>query len=136
MWCLCYGRCFDTFFFLVEPAITVVRLFCVISGFCRKVAENWALLGYYHYSQNNNPKELSSQAHVSSFISSIDCNNWHSLLTWIVWSKMCLLFFHNYHLSRVGLVCRTEFYVADIVCYCCWDIRNLVHYWHILTMKC
>jgi len=44
---------FDTFF-LVEPAVSVVRLFeCVISGFCREVAENCALLGYYAASSGN-----------------------------------------------------------------------------------
>jgi hypothetical protein len=29
---------------------------CVISGFHRVVAENCALLGYYHYSLHNNPE--------------------------------------------------------------------------------
>ena len=54
MWCLCYGRFALTLFFLVEPAVAIVRLFeCVISGFCHVVAENCALLDYYAMSSGN-----------------------------------------------------------------------------------
>jgi hypothetical protein len=34
----------------------------VISGFRHEVAENCAVLGYYHYSLRNNPEERSSQS--------------------------------------------------------------------------
>jgi len=34
----------------------------VISGFHREAADNWDLLGYYHYSLRNDPEERSSQS--------------------------------------------------------------------------
>ena len=37
------------------------HLMCMISGVCYKVAEKCALLGYYHYSLRNNPRERSCQ---------------------------------------------------------------------------